>query len=228
MKTLKKEEIFNLASTQGLLPPFNHTDEKVAKKILDAIYEGGLRIIEYTNRSEHALKVFSSLVKHTNKNLPDLVLGVGTIMNVKQAKQFHKEGAQFIVSPILDKGVGEYCEKHELFWGPGAYSPTEIIQAHNWGASLVKIFPADTLSPTFVKALRGPCPWVKVMPSGGVTLDENNIRQWLNSGVVCVAIGSQLFSKEIMQDGNYDLLTQRIDWLLTTINKIRESKSILA
>ena len=228
MKTLKKEEIFNLASTQGLLPPFNHTDEKVAKKILDSIYECGLRIIEYTNRSEHALKVFSSLVKHTNKNLPDLVLGVGTIMNVKQAKQFHKEGAQFIVSPILDKGVGEYCEKHELFWGPGAYSPTEIIQAHDWGASLVKIFPADTLRPTFVKALRGPCPWVKVMPSGGVTLDENNIRQWLNSGVVCVAIGSQLFSKEIMQDGNYDLLTQRIDWLLTTINKIRESKSILA
>ncbi len=228
MKTLKKEEIFNLASTQGLLPPFNHADEKAAKKILDAIYEGGLRIIEYTNRSEHALKVFSSLVKHTNKNLPDLVLGVGTIMNVKQAKQFHKEGAQFIVSPILDKGVGEYCEKHDLFWGPGAYSPTEIIQAHEWGASLVKIFPADTLSPTFVKALRGPCPWVKVMPSGGVTLDENNIRQWLNSGVVCVAIGSQLFSKEIMQDGNYDLLTQRIDWLLTTINKVRESKSILA
>src|SRR4030095_10467442 len=119
MKVLKKEEIFDLASTQGLLPPFHHADEKAAKKILDAIYEGGLRIIEYTNRSEHAMKVFSSLVKHTNKNLPGLALGVGTIMNVKQAKQFHKEGAQFIVSPILDKGVGEYCEKHNLFWGPG-------------------------------------------------------------------------------------------------------------
>jgi len=228
MKIIKKEEIFNLAATQGLLPPFHHTDEKSARNVLDAIYEGGLRIIEYTNRSEHALKIFSSLVKHARKNLPDLVLGVGTIMNVKQAKLFYKEGAQFIVSPILEKSVGEFCEKHDLFWGPGAYSPTEIIQAHEWGASLVKIFPADTLSPTFVKALMGPCPWVKVMPSGGVTLEEGNIKQWLKSGVVCIAIGSQLFSKEIMQDGNYGLLTSRIEWLLTTISKIRDSHSIVA
>ena len=225
MKTFKKEEIFKLAATQGLLPPFHHTDEKSAKNILDAIYDGGLRIIEYTNRSEHALKIFSSLAKHTSKNLPDLVLGVGTIMNVKQAKQFYKEGAQFIVSPILDKGVGEFCKKHDLFWGPGAYSPTEIIQAHEWGASLVKIFPADTLNPTFVKALMGPCPWVKVMPSGGVTLEEGNIRQWLKSGVVCIAIGSQLFSKEIMEDGNYGLLTKRINWLLSTIKSIRGSNN---
>jgi 2-dehydro-3-deoxyphosphogluconate aldolase/(4S)-4-hydroxy-2-oxoglutarate aldolase len=224
MKRLTKEEIFQLAATQGLLPPFNHTDEKVAIKILDAIYAGGLRIIEFTNRSENALAVFKSLVKHTEKNLPGLVLGIGTIMNAKQAKQFYKAGAQFIVAPILTKEVGDYCVRNEILWIPGAATPTEIVQATEWGSDLVKIFPAETLGPSFVKALRGPCPWVKVMPSGGVTLDEENIRQWFTSGVVCIAIGSLLFSKEIMQDGNFELLTQRIEWLLSTIKNVRNKK----
>jgi 2-dehydro-3-deoxyphosphogluconate aldolase / (4S)-4-hydroxy-2-oxoglutarate aldolase len=221
MKKITKEEIFQLAASQGLLPPFNHMDEKVSIKILDAIYAGGLRIIEFTNRSENALAVFKSLVKHTKKNLPGLILGIGTIMNAKQAKQFYKAGAQFIVAPVLTKEVGEYCVKNKILWVPGAATPTEIIQATEWGADLVKIFPAETLGTSFVKALRGPCPWVKLMPSGGVTLDEENIRQWFASGVVCVAIGSQLFSKEIMQEGNFELLQQRIKWLLATIASVR-------
>ena len=224
MKRFTKKEILGIAGTQGLLPPFNHTDESVAKKILDAVYAGGLRIIEFTNRSENALSVFKSLVKHADKNLPGLVLGIGTIMNAKQAKQFYKAGASFIVAPVLTKEVGEFCRKNEILWVPGAATPTEIIQATEWGSDLVKIFPAETLGPSFVKALRGPCPWVKVMPSGGVTLDEENIRQWFATGIVCVAIGSQLFSNEIMQEGNYDLLTQRIHWLLTTIASVKEQK----
>jgi 2-dehydro-3-deoxyphosphogluconate aldolase / (4S)-4-hydroxy-2-oxoglutarate aldolase len=222
MKRLTKEEIVQLAASQGLLPPFNHTDEKTAIKILDAIYSGGLRIIEFTNRSENALAVFKSLVKHAEKNLPGLVLGIGTIMNAKQAKQFYKAGAQFIVAPVLTKEVGEYCVKNEILWVPGAATPTEIIQATEWGADLVKIFPAEVLGPAFVKALKGPCPSIKVMPSGGVTLEEENLRQWFESGVVCVAIGSQLFSKEIMQEGNFELLKQRIEWLLATIVSVRK------
>ena len=153
-----------------------------------------------------------------------MILGIGTIMNAKQAKQFYKAGASFIVAPVLTKEVGEFCRKNEILWVPGAATPTEIIQATKWGSDLVKIFPAETLGPSFVKALRGPCPWVKVMPSGGVTLDEENIRQWFATGIVCVAIGSQLFSNEIMQEGNYDLLTQRIQWLLTTIASVKEQK----
>ena len=222
MKRLSKEKILQVAANQGLLPPFNHVDEKVAINILDAIYAGGLRIIEFTNRADNALVVFKSLVKHAAKNLPGLVLGIGTIMNVKQAKQFYKAGAQFIVAPILTKEVGEYCVKNDILWVPGAATPTEIVQATEWGADLVKIFPADTLGPAFVKALHGPCPWIKVMPSGGVTLEEENIRQWFATGVVCVAIGSQLFSKEITEDGNYELLTQRIKWLLGTIAAVKK------
>ena len=224
MKRLSKKHILEIARSQGLLPPFNHTDESTAKKILDAVYAGGLRIIEFTNRSENALAVFKSLVKHAEKNLPGLIVGIGTIMSAKQAKQFYKAGAQFIVAPVLTKEVGEFCVKNEVLWVPGAATPTEIVQAHEWGADLVKIFPAEVLGPAFVKALKGPCPWVKVMPSGGVTLEEDNLRQWFATDVECVAIGSLLFSKEIMQDRNFTLLTERIKWLLGTIADVRSKK----
>lgn len=224
MKRLSKKDILELANSQGLLPPFNHADETAAKKILDAIYAGGLRIIEFTNRSENALPVFKSLIKHAEKNLPGLIIGIGTIMNAKQAKQFYKAGAQFIVAPVLTKEVGEFCVKNEILWMPGAATPTEIIHAHQWGADLVKIFPAEVLGPAFIKALKAPCPWVKVMPSGGVTLEEENLRQWFAAGAECVAIGSQLFSKEIMQDKNYSLLSERIKWLLATIADVRSKK----
>jgi 2-dehydro-3-deoxyphosphogluconate aldolase/(4S)-4-hydroxy-2-oxoglutarate aldolase len=222
MKSLTKEEILQVARVQGLLPPFNHPDEKVAKQILDAVYAGGLRIIEFTNRSENALDVFSSLIKYADKKMPDLIIGIGTIMNAKQAKQFHKAGARFIVAPTLSLDVGAYCSKQNLFWCPGAGTATEVVQAHEWGASLVKIFPAEILGPTFVRALKGPCPWTKLMPSGGVTLDESNIREWLDSGVECIAIGSQLFSKEIMKEGNMKMLEQRIAGLLSVIKKLRK------
>jgi len=221
---MKKEDIMKLAVAQGLLPPFNHTNLKTARQLLDAIYAGGLRIIEFTNRSPNALDVFTSLIKYADKKLPDLVIGVGTIMNAKQAKQFHKAGAQFIVAPTLNLEVGAYCYKHDLFWCPGAGTATEIVQGHEWGASLVKIFPAEILGPAFVRALKGPCPWTKVMPSGGVTQDENNLREWFKSGVECVAIGSQLFSKEIMEEGNMLLLQERVGWLLETIKNIRKEK----
>lgn len=219
---MEKEDILQLARVQGLLPPFNHQDLKTAKNILSAIYAGGLRIIEFTNRANNALDVFEELVAFTRKNCPDLVIGVGTIMNTKQAKQFHKAGAQFIVAPTLSLEVGAYCSKQNLFWCPGAGTATEVVQAHDWGASLVKIFPAEVLGVTFIKALKGPCPWTRVMPSGGVSMEENNLREWFNSGVECVAIGSNLFSREIMNEGRMDLLEQRIQWLLETIRKVRQ------
>jgi len=224
MKPLSKEEILQLATAQGLLPPFNHPDEKKAKLILEAAYAGGLRIIEYTNRSSNALDVFESLAAYAQKKLPGMILGIGTIMNEKQAKQFHKASARFIVAPTLSLDVGAYCSKHDLFWCPGAGTATEIVQAHEWGATLVKVFPAEILGPAFIRAIKGPCPWTKLMPSGGVTLEENNLREWLKSGVECVAIGSQLFSKEIMQDGKMELLKERIEWILETIKKVRSEK----
>ncbi|HVZ57622.1 MAG TPA: bifunctional 4-hydroxy-2-oxoglutarate aldolase/2-dehydro-3-deoxy-phosphogluconate aldolase [Chitinophagaceae bacterium] len=221
---MKANEIFQLAAGQGLIPPFNHADAEVARKLLDAAYAGGLRIIEFTNRSDNALEVFRELVRHAEKKLPDLVLGAGTILDEKQARQFYKAGARFLVSPVLNPEVGRYCEKQQLFWCPGAATPTEVVQAHGLGAALVKIFPAEVLGPAFVQALRGPCPWVRVMPSGGVTLEEDNLRRWFDAGVVCVAIGSQLFTPEITRGADYDLLTRRVEAVLGAIARCRPAR----
>jgi len=221
MKKKNKETILELALTQGLIPPFNTGDAETAIGVMNAVYKGGLRIFEFTNRSENAIDIFKAMVKHARKQLPDLVLGIGTIMNAKQAKAFHAAGAQFIVAPNLNKGVGLYCKKEKLFWCPGAATPSEVITAMEWGASLVKLFPAEILGPVFIKALKGPCPWVKVMPSGGVTLDPDNIRGWFEAGADCVAIGSNLFTKEIMAKKDYAALEERTRKMLNLIASIK-------
>lgn len=220
MKKLKKEAIQTLAAEQGVIPPFNHTDPATAVAITEAAYRGGLRIFEFTHRSENALDVFSAMIKARPKKYPDMVLGVGTIMNVKQARQYYKAGAQFIVAPTLNKAVGNWCAKENVFWCPGAGSATEAVQAHEWGASLIKIFPAEVLGPRFIKALKAPCPWLKLMPSGGVTLEKENLKQWFSSGVACVAIGSHLFTN-VLEEKNYGLLEARIRQLLADIRELR-------
>lgn len=221
MKKWSKKSIAALAKEQGLIPPFNHTDAAAAIALTEAAYRGGLRILEFTNRSENALAVFTQLAKHCSKKFPDLALGIGTIMDVRQARQFHKAGAQFIVSPVLNQKVGMWCKKEGVFWCPGAGSATEIQQAHEWGASLVKLFPAEVFGPAFIKAVKAPCPWLNIMPSGGVTTDKQNLKLWFESGAYCVAIGSQLFSKEVMQEKNYGLLEERVRSVLQDIAAVR-------
>lgn len=221
MKKLSKEAILELALAQGLIPPFNTSDPETAIGVMEAVYKGGLRIFEFTNRSENALDVFKAMVKHARKHLPGLALGIGTIMNAKQAKAFHAAGAQFIVAPNLNKGVGQYCKKEKLFWCPGAATPSEVITALEWGASLVKLFPAEVLGPVFIKTLKGPCPWVKVMPSGGVTLDPENMRAWFEAGADCVAIGSNLFTKEIMAAKDYAALEEQTRKMLNLIASVK-------
>jgi 2-dehydro-3-deoxyphosphogluconate aldolase/(4S)-4-hydroxy-2-oxoglutarate aldolase len=221
MKSWNKKKIAELAKEQGLIPPFNHEDAETAIALTEAAYRGGLRIIEFTNRSENALEIFSQLARHCAKKMPALALGIGTIMNVKQAKQFRKAGAQFIVAPILNSSVGAWCKKEDIFWCPGAGSATEAVQAHEWGASLVKLFPAEVLGPEFIKALKGPCPWVNVMPSGGVTTEKDNLKRWFDSGAYCVAIGSHLFSKQVMQEKKTDQLEENVRNVLSHIASVR-------
>lgn len=221
MKKLKKEAILALAREQGVIPPFNHPDPATAIAITEAAYRGGLRIFEFTNRSEKALEVFREMIHARPKKYPDMVLGVGTIMNVKQARQYFKAGAQFIVAPTLSKEVGEWCAREKVFWCPGAGSATEAVQAHEWGASLIKLFPAEVLGHQFIKALKAPCPWLPIMPSGGVTLEKENLKQWFQSGAECVAIGSNLFAK-VLEEKNYDLLETRIRQLLADIREVRK------
>ncbi len=222
MKHYSRHEINQLISDYSLLPLFNPDDLEVCKHVVRAAYDGGVRLFECTNRSANALSIFSQLVPFVLENMPGMVLGAGTIMNETSAQEFHHAGAQFIVSPVISQDVADYCKKSDLFWCPGATTLNEIIHAQNMGADLVKIFPANFAGgPEFVKAIKAPCPWIRVMPTGGVDGSEQNLRDWFEAGVVAVGIGSQLFKKEILASRDYQTITTKTKQIVDTIHSIK-------
>jgi 2-dehydro-3-deoxyphosphogluconate aldolase / (4S)-4-hydroxy-2-oxoglutarate aldolase len=223
MKVDSKEKMVGLLEQQGILPMFSHEDENIAQSLMQAAYEGGARMIEFTNRSYHALKIFKALIKTASRHLPGLKLGAGTIMNVKEAQAFAKAGAHFIVAPVIDKNVAKFCVAEKMLWCPGAGTLTEIVHAHELGSGLVKIFPARQLGgPDFVKAILGPCPWIRIMATGGITTEEENLRAWFKAGVQCVGIGSDFFSGKILEQGDYTLISSRVKQSLQFVQSIRK------
>jgi 2-dehydro-3-deoxyphosphogluconate aldolase/(4S)-4-hydroxy-2-oxoglutarate aldolase len=203
---------------QRALPLFTCGDAVTGMKVLEALHAGGMRVIEFTNRSAAALDVFRTLVAEAADRLPDMVLGAGTIIERAQAEAFHAAGARFIVAPNLDDEVGRYCAEQNLPWCPGTGTVTEMIRAHRLGAAVIKVFPADALGgPAFIKGVRGPCPWLRLMPSGGVTLDEANLRAWVAAGVHCVGMGSHLVDAATLEDGRFAELADRTRHLMTIL-----------
>lgn len=216
-----KETIFGLLKKQGVLPLMSHADKDVCLKLLKASYQAGIRIFEFACRYDNAADVFTALKEYADRYMPELVLGTGTMMNKADAGLYLSLGSDFIVSPIIDEETGKFCVSENVFWCPGAGTLTEIVHAHRLGADLVKIFPAETLGgAAFVKAIKAPCPWLKLMPTGGVTLEENNLKNWFASGVVCVGIGSALYSKELTV-GTEEEMTAVVGTLMDTIEKVR-------
>ncbi len=202
--------LIDLLATQKALPLFNCGDAATGMMVLDALHAGGMRVVEFTNRSAGALDVFRTLVAEAAVRLPEMVLGAGTIIERSQAEAFHAAGARFIVAPNLDDDVGRYCAEHGLPWCPGTGTVTEMIRAHRLGAAVIKVFPADALGgPAFIKGVRGPCGWLKLMPSGGVTLDEANLKAWFAAGVFCVGMGSHLVDAQTLKAGRFDELADR-------------------
>lgn len=201
--------IVELLATQKALPLFSCGDAATATGAIEALHAAGFRVVEFTNRTANALDVFRDLVRAAER-LPGMVLGAGTIMEASQAEAFHAAGARFIVAPNLDEDVGRACGNLNLPWVPGTGTVSEMVRAHRLGAALIKMFPADTLGgPAFVRAARGPCPWLRLMPSGGVAIDEVNLRGWFSSGVVCVGVGSQLIDAETLASRRFADLAER-------------------
>lgn len=195
---------------QKVLPLFNCSDPATGLQVLQALHAGGIRHVEFTNRSAGALDVFRDLVAAARERLPDITLGAGTIIDRGQAEAFHAAGARFIVAPNLDDDVGRACAERGVPWCPGTGTVSEMIRAHRQGAALIKVFPADALGgPAFVKGVRGPCPWLRLMPSGGVTLEEANLKAWFAAGVHCVGMGSHLVDQATLADGRFEELTER-------------------
>jgi 2-dehydro-3-deoxyphosphogluconate aldolase/(4S)-4-hydroxy-2-oxoglutarate aldolase len=203
---------------QKVLPLFTCRDAATGLATLEALWQGGIRVVEFTNRSVEALDVFRELAVAAAERLSGLVLGAGTIMDRDQAEAFHAAGARFIVAPHLDPEVGRWCVERGIPWCPGTGTVSEMVAATRLGAAVVKVFPADALGgPAFIKAVRGPCPDLRLMPSGGVTLDEANLRAWFAAGVHCVGMGSHLVDAATLADGRFADLADRTRRLMTIL-----------
>ena len=218
MPVIQRDEIIARLAAQRALPLFTCSDAGAGMKVLGALDGAGLRVVEFTNRSALALDVFAELVRRAATAFPAMILGAGTILDVAQAKAFHAAGAAFLVAPHLDAEVGQWCAGRDLAWCPGTGTVTEMIRADRLGAAVIKVFPADALGgPAFLKAVRGPCPDLRLMPSSGVTSDPENLAGWFAAGAHCVGIGSQLIDPKDVAAGRFDDLAARARALVAAL-----------
>ncbi|RMA64825.1 bifunctional 4-hydroxy-2-oxoglutarate aldolase/2-dehydro-3-deoxy-phosphogluconate aldolase [Ulvibacter antarcticus] len=200
--------VANIMTKTGLVPLFYDSDISICKKILDALYNGGARLLEFTARGDFAEDVFSELNKYAISKLPGMILGVGSITDGAAASRYMALGANFIVTPVLREDIALVCNRRKVLWSPGCGSLAEIAKAEELGCEIVKLFPGGIYGPDFVKAIKGPCQWTSIMPTGGVSPTKENLESWFKAGVTCVGMGSKLIVKDA--SGNYDY------------NKIRE------
>ncbi|MDH5607887.1 MAG: bifunctional 4-hydroxy-2-oxoglutarate aldolase/2-dehydro-3-deoxy-phosphogluconate aldolase [Cyclobacteriaceae bacterium] len=217
---MKTNQLLESIQKTGILPLYYHPDAGWVAEVIGMCHEAGIRAFEFTNRGENALRVFEDLQKLVGQ-FPGMRLGIGTIMDAAQSDLFIRAGADFIVSPIVDPEVAKSCQSHKTPWVPGCQTLTEIIMAQRLGAPLVKLFPGNVLGPGFVKAVLGPCPELALMPTGGVTTDEQNLRSWFEAGVTCVGLGSALFEKSIMDKKDTATLRERIRQVVSLTSTIR-------
>ncbi|WP_298484493.1 bifunctional 4-hydroxy-2-oxoglutarate aldolase/2-dehydro-3-deoxy-phosphogluconate aldolase [uncultured Maribacter sp.] len=215
-------EVANVMKETGMVPLFYNPDIELGKKVLKACYDGGARLMEFTARGDFAYEVFNELNKYAIKELPGMIMGVGSITDAGAASLFMQMGANFIVTPSLREDIAIACNRKKVLWSPGCGSLTEINRAEELGCEIVKLFPGSTYGPGFVSAIKGPQPWTSVMPTGGVSTEESNLKGWFDAGVTCVGMGSKLISKDIIANKDYAKLEQDVKKALATIKSIRK------
>lgn len=203
MANYTRIEVANRMRETGLVPLFYNSDAEVCKQIIHALYAGGARLLEFTARGDFAHVVFGELNKYALKELPEMIMGVGSVTDAASASRFMALGANFIVTPVLREDIAIVCNRRKVLWSPGCGSLTEIAKAEELGCEIVKLFPGEIYGPSFVKAIKGPQPWTSIMPTGGVSPTKENLEAWFKAGVTCVGMGSQLIAKNA--EGNYDV-----------------------
>jgi 2-dehydro-3-deoxyphosphogluconate aldolase/(4S)-4-hydroxy-2-oxoglutarate aldolase len=202
----------------GMIPVFYHKDAEICKKVLKACYDGGVRVFEFTNRGDFAHEVFAELNKFAATELPEMILGVGSVVEAGTTSLYIQLGSNFIVSPILNEDMAKVCNRRKILWSPGCGSVSEISKAEELGAEVVKIFPGSQVGgPKFVEAVKGPLPWSSIMPTGGVDTSEENLAAWFKAGVTCVGMGSQLITKDVLEKGDFQKLTDECRKTLSII-----------
>lgn len=216
--------VLNTALQDGLVPLFYHKNVETAQHVAAALAMGGGHVLEFTNRGDFAVEVFSALVKQCAQEHPDLIIGTGSVEDAPTAALFIAHGSNFIVGPNFNVEVARVCNRRKIPYMPGCGTATEIATAEEWGVEIVKVFPGETVGgPAFIKAVLGPRPWTRIMPTGGVSPDEKNLRAWFNAGAACVGMGSNLVRKESVQSGDFDAIQQNVQTALNLIRSIRGS-----
>lgn len=205
----------------GLVPLFYHDHVDESARAIRALLDGGVRCVEFTNRGDRAYDTFEKLAMHFRDD-ERLILGVGTILDPATAALYLQLGANFIVSPIFDPEIAKLCNRRMVAHIPGTATTTEIIQAQEMGAEICKIFPGEQLGgPGFIKAVRGPLPWARLMPTGGVSPTRDNIQGWIEAGAVAVGMGSNLINADVFKNGTYDHVRDTVIDVLGWISAAR-------
>ena len=203
MANFSRIEVANVMKQTGLVPLFYNADVEISKQVVKAVYDGGARLLEFTSRGDFAHEVFGALNKFVLKELPGMIMGVGSVTDAASASRYMALGANFIVTPVLREDIALICNRRKVLWSPGCGSLTEIARAEELGCEIVKLFPGGIYGPDFVKAIKGPQPWTSFMPTGGVSPTKESLESWFNAGVSCVGMGSKLIKKDA--SGVYDL-----------------------
>jgi 2-dehydro-3-deoxyphosphogluconate aldolase/(4S)-4-hydroxy-2-oxoglutarate aldolase len=204
-----------------MVPLYYHPDVDLGKQVLAACYRGGARLLEFTNRGDFAHEVFGALNRYCAAELPEMILGVGSVTDAGTAALYMQLGANFVVTPVLREDIAIACNRRKVLWSPGCGSLTEICRAEELGCEIVKLFPGGTYGPSFVKNIKGPQPWTSIMPTGGVSPDEANLKDWFDAGVTCVGMGSQMISSDILKERAFDRLENRIRDTLALIARLK-------
>jgi 2-dehydro-3-deoxyphosphogluconate aldolase/(4S)-4-hydroxy-2-oxoglutarate aldolase len=218
-----KQHVLDAIVQQGMLPLYFNADETVSIEVLRAISKAGIRAVEYTNRGEAALKNFKKLVEVKNSEMPGMLLGVGTIKTVQQAKDYVNASADFLVSPSFMPDIVDYANSINIFYAPGCMTPSEINAAENKGITFIKLFPGNLLGPEFVSSIKDIFPKLLFMPTGGVDTTKENIEGWFKAGVCAVGMGSKLISKKLMEQKDYASIEKAAKEALVTIQSVKSN-----
>lgn len=216
----REAALINQIKNEGMLPLFYHDDVTVCENVLQALYNGGVRCVEFTNRGVNALPNFKHLVS-LKTTMPGLILGIGTIKTPQDATSFIEAGADFLISPCFDASVADVAYMHKVLWIPGCMTPTEIHVAQKSGATLIKLFPGNVLGPGFVEAIKTLFTGVDFLVTGGVEPTEQNIGAWFKAGVSGVGLGSKLITKDVLANKNYTQLETQTTQLVQLIKKVQ-------
>jgi 2-dehydro-3-deoxyphosphogluconate aldolase/(4S)-4-hydroxy-2-oxoglutarate aldolase len=215
-------KVLNTAIETGLVPIFYIADVKVAKNVAKACAAGGATVLEFTNRGDFAPEVFKELSQYLAEEEPDIMLGVGSVMDAPTAALYIAYGANFIVSPVLNEEMAWVCNRRKIAFMPGCGSVSEISRAEELGVEIVKIFPGTAVGgPGFIRSVLAPCPWSRIMPTGGVAPTEENLGAWFEAGAACVGMGSKLVRKDLVAAGDWEEITKLTRQTLDLIQKVR-------